>query len=173
MDEVKLKNYVEEGLSISKIASAEGKSKTSVRHWLKKFGLKTNCTIKKHTLIQNCSHCGTLLTENNGYWRKNRQIWNFLCRGCSASNSRDRWENNKKRALDYKGGECQVCGYNKCSDAMEFHHVDPATKDRNMGNMKLRKWEDQKIELDKCILVCSNCHREIHHEDRKSKNLNL
>lgn len=68
----------------------------------------------------------------------------------------------KQRAVDYKGGKCQKCGYSKCLNALEFHHTDPSRKDFTVAG-KRRPWEDLRIELDKCLLLCSNCHRE-HHE---------
>lgn len=69
----------------------------------------------------------------------------------------------KEWALEEKGGFCQICGYNKCSEALEFHHLNPNKKDFNLSDRNLKNnWPDIKKEIDKCILVCSNCHREIH-----------
>lgn len=68
----------------------------------------------------------------------------------------------KEKAVDYKGGKCIICGYNKCVSALDFHHVDANSKDFNVSSNTNRKWEILKEELDKCVLVCSNCHREIH-----------
>jgi hypothetical protein len=63
--------------------------------------------------------------------------------------------------VDYKGGECQLCGYNRCLRALDFHHVDPATKRFHLAGSHNRSWESLRAELDKCLLVCSNCHDEI------------
>lgn len=69
----------------------------------------------------------------------------------------------KNLAIEYKGGKCICCEYNKCTNALEFHHLDPSIKEFNIGkNGATRSWEKVKIELDKCVLLCSNCHREIH-----------
>lgn len=66
-------------------------------------------------------------------------------------------------AVEYKGGKCNSCNYNKCIAALEFHHIDPEQKDFGIGNKGFTKsWDKIKTELDKCILVCANCHREIH-----------
>ena len=65
-------------------------------------------------------------------------------------------------AIEYKGGKCVVCGYNRSVTAMEFHHLDPTQKDFGISSNSNRAWEKIRIELDKCVLVCSNCHREIH-----------
>lgn len=71
---------------------------------------------------------------------------------------------NKERAIEYKGGKCVKCGYNKCNSALEFHHIDPNEKDFSVSQNMNMSWDKIKKELDKCILVCSNCHREIHEE---------
>lgn len=68
----------------------------------------------------------------------------------------------KKLAVEYKGSKCIKCGYDKCIEALEFHHINPNEKSFGISSKGLtRSWEILKIELDKCILVCSNCHREI------------
>lgn len=64
----------------------------------------------------------------------------------------------KRKAIDYKGGKCQICGYDKCVRSLDFHHVDPTKKDFAISEFKNRKIEKLKDELDKCILLCSNCH---------------
>ena len=74
-----------------------------------------------------------------------------------------RRKQNKLLLVEYKGGKCERCGYDKCVAALEFHHLDPTTKEsKNLGTTAAI--EKQKAEADKCILVCANCHREIHHE---------
>ena len=64
------------------------------------------------------------------------------------------------------GGKCTCCGYNGCNSALEFHHLNPNEKDFGFGDYKYTinetRWPDIVKELKKCILVCSNCHREIH-----------
>lgn len=66
-------------------------------------------------------------------------------------------------AVEYKGGACEICGYNKCEIALVFHHLNPTQKDfaLSMGGYT-RSWEKVKKELDKCTLLCSNCHAETH-----------
>lgn len=70
-------------------------------------------------------------------------------------------QRTKKKLVDYKGGCCNICGYNKSIFALEFHHVDPTEKDFNIAG-KSYSFERLVEEVDKCILVCSNCHSEIH-----------
>lgn len=69
--------------------------------------------------------------------------------------------NVKQRLIDYKGGKCQICGYNRCINALEFHHINPKEKDFTISG-GTKSFNTLKLEVDKCILVCSNCHREIH-----------
>jgi len=69
----------------------------------------------------------------------------------------------KEKAVVYKGGKCTICGYNNYYGALEFHHLDPNEKDFSISHDgHCRSWEKVKVELDKCICVCANCHREIH-----------
>lgn len=70
----------------------------------------------------------------------------------------------KLKLVEYKGGECEKCGYNKCVRALEFHHLDPSEKDFTISG-KSWSFERLKDEVDKCILVCSNCHNEIHYNE--------
>ena len=67
----------------------------------------------------------------------------------------------KLKAIEYKGGSCQKCGYNKSPAALVFHHRDTTEKDFNIGS-RVIKWESLKPELDKCDLLCQNCHHELH-----------
>jgi len=65
------------------------------------------------------------------------------------------------KAIAYLGGKCQICGYNKCNAALHFHHIDPQGKDFCISSA-LTSWKRIQRELDKCILLCANCHYETH-----------
>lgn len=85
------------------------------------------------------------------------------CLKCQVEATQKRRNKVKEMAVEYKGGKCSVCGYDRCADALEFHHLDPSKKDFGISSKGYtRSWDKVKEELDKCILVCSNCHREIH-----------
>lgn len=90
----------------------------------------------------------------------------FCSKNCNVKHRVKKWRIElKKKAVAYKGGACIKCGYNKCIWAMDFHHKDRTTKSFGISKDGLtRGWEKVKIELDKCDLVCSNCHREIESE---------
>lgn len=67
----------------------------------------------------------------------------------------------KLKAVEYKGGGCELCGYKKSIRALCFHHIDPTQKDFGIST-GFRKWESLRLELDKCQLLCMNCHAEQH-----------
>lgn len=87
----------------------------------------------------------------------------YRCKQCAADAVIRRRKKLKVKAVEYKGGKCEVCGYNKCIEALHFHHMDPSKKDFGIAAGGLtRSWDRVKKEVEKCILVCSNCHAEIH-----------
>jgi hypothetical protein len=72
--------------------------------------------------------------------------------------------NLKLKAIKYKGGKCIKCGFDSCPTAMAFHHTDPSKKDFNLAAKgTTRSFDKIKKELDKCVLLCLNCHAEEHH----------
>jgi len=91
-----------------------------------------------------------------------RKAYN-LCKACHNRNTIERARENKKLYVEYKGGKCSKCGYNKCMAALDFHHRDPACKDPSFKSIKFWEFDRAKQELDKCDLVCRNCHSEIHY----------
>lgn len=69
----------------------------------------------------------------------------------------------REMAVEYKGGKCEECNYDRCIDALEFHHTDPAEKDFSISQKGYtRSWTRVTEELDKCVMLCANCHREVH-----------
>lgn len=76
-----------------------------------------------------------------------------------------RWRRDtKSRIIMIMGGCCQICSYNKTQTALELHHIDPSKKELSFGSIRAnpKKWNEIFNELLKCILLCANCHREIH-----------
>ena len=72
----------------------------------------------------------------------------------------------KEELVKYKGGKCEICGYDKCLGALDFHHLDPTQKDFAISDSNIYKNLNKlKEEVDKCILVCANCHRELHYNN--------
>ena len=74
----------------------------------------------------------------------------------------------KKEVVEAFGGECQMCGYNKCVDALCFHHTDPSLKE-NSPTKIINQWKTDRsipqLIKEKVLLLCSNCHHEVHSEE--------
>lgn len=68
----------------------------------------------------------------------------------------------KIRMVEAFGGKCGICSYSRCIHALEFHHLNPSEKEFSFGRKWSRAWDTTKAELMKCILLCSNCHKEYH-----------
>lgn len=65
-------------------------------------------------------------------------------------------------AIEYKGGKCIICGYKKYVGALDLHHVNGVKKFTFGDHAYRHNFEEIKAELDRCVLICSNCHREVH-----------
>ena len=83
------------------------------------------------------------------------------CKKCRVKYVTEKRIRIKSKAVSYLGGKCKVCGYSKYQGALEFHHKDPLKKDFIIG-AAIKSWTKLKEELDKCDLLCSNCHKETH-----------
>lgn len=110
-------------------------------------------------MIKNCSKHG-MVHHIDAIISKGKR--GYKCSQCSYEAVKRRRKKLKEMAVAYKGGECTHCGYTACLEALEFHHLDPTQKDFGFGCMNVLGWERIKVELDKCILLCANCHREEH-----------
>ena len=71
-------------------------------------------------------------------------------------------QKRKRDLISLYGGKCSLCGYNKSIKALEFHHIKPQDKKYALGTGNCHKLQDDLTEAKKCLLVCANCHREIH-----------
>jgi hypothetical protein len=67
----------------------------------------------------------------------------------------------KVKLVEHRGGKCILCGYNKCNSSLHFHHIDPNTKEFEVTE-RIRSFEKMKKESDKCVILCANCHGEVH-----------
>jgi len=136
-----LEQLLKQKLSGDKIASKLGCSRSNVEYWERKYGLRPAFGLR-------------------GSGRRTKspeQMAADMTRLAVGHRRR-----LKARAIAYKGGRCTLCGYSRCNAALEFHHLDKATKGFGLAKGgRIRSWESIMKELDKCILVCSNCHREL------------
>src|SRR5215211_1131197 len=84
-----------------------------------------------------------------------------LCNSCQANRRVSRTE-LKRQMVEYKGGRCQVCGYDRCLRSLCFHHLDCKTKGFAFAGSHCLSRASIWQELDKCVLLCQNCHGEVH-----------
>jgi len=77
---------------------------------------------------------------------------------CGSCNTKIRRFRAKSAAIMYLGGECEKCGWHGNQAALQFHHKDSAEKDFTIGNVANKSWDSIKKEMQKCILLCANCH---------------
>lgn len=168
--EQKLKKlFIEEKLSISDCADKLDLSTADIRYYLKKFKIKRNGNnLISNTEIRVCTKCNASKDASEFYYqsyartdRKSRQgSW---CKVCMRGQTVARQRKYKQMAIDYKGGKCEICGYSRYIGALEFHHLDPTQKDFQMSTFSKKPIDELgRKELDKCKLLCANCHREEH-----------
>tara|TARA_B100001094_G_C17548218_1_gene492430 strand:- start:51 stop:446 length:396 start_codon:yes stop_codon:yes gene_type:complete len=110
-----------------------------------------------------CRRCDTIKESSEFYRRRGGTDLSPYCKACTKEQTVQRQRNFKKQCIEYKGGSCQVCGYSGYDGALEFHHLDPEGKDFAISKARLTTFGDKtKKELDKCVLLCSNHHKEVH-----------
>ncbi len=113
--------------------------------------------------MKKCSICKSSKQLGEFHW-KNRKagVLSSVCKVCRGDITRDNYRRVKALCVKYLGGRCKVCDYSRCNAVFDFHHVDPTTKDFAVGSKHLSSFNKVKAELDKCVLLCANCHRETH-----------
>jgi hypothetical protein len=155
MDVEELTKLVDMGLTQRQIAESLGCSHTSVRYWLDKEGLHTSATRAASIEDAPCTKCNRSWPfETYGRMRHCTDCFNA---GRYATN-----RENRHRAIQLCGGKCEVCDYDRCEAALDFHHPDPSKKDPFFQSLFGRSWANIEIEISKCNLLCANCHREAH-----------
>lgn len=74
----------------------------------------------------------------------------------------------KLKLIEYKGGKCERCGYDKpIHSAYAFHHREPDSKDFTVSNWQHCNYKRLLDEVDKCDMLCMNCHAEVHFEEHR------
>ncbi|HTU31371.1 MAG TPA: helix-turn-helix domain-containing protein [Solirubrobacteraceae bacterium] len=160
---------VADGKSIAEIAEAVDLSKSTVRHWVGKYGLRTlnrrgprpqlaAIDARQSGLASVGLTCAVhgeteFVIDARGCYR---------CRRCRVEAVTRRRRRVKATLVEEAGGACLVCGYDRCQAALAFHHLDPLQKRmmvsaQGMGISIARLRE----EADKCVLLCHNCHAEV------------
>lgn len=161
MDIQILKKLVEEGNSSHAIAKKTGKAQTTIRYWLKKYNIK----LQRQAVIcinnkKICTKCQKE-KELEEFYKKEKGLYHTYCKICLNEETILRQQKLKIQAVEYKGGKCEKCGYNNYIGALQFHHINPKEKDFNISRTN-KSFDNIKTELDKCMLLCANCHAEEH-----------
>lgn len=121
------------------------------------FGAGNRKSLIKLSLPPDLSQC--ILCKREYYYNRSKGHMKNKCNSCITNGCKF---NIKQKMLEYKGKVCQKCGYDKCPRSLCFHHVDPKTKSFTLATGRTRSWDKIYKELDKCILLCLNCHGEEH-----------
>lgn len=122
-----------------------------------------------------CANCSIELTDLNSYIKsKERKQFQSYCKPCLLDKQKNRWINRKLWAIELKGGKCFDCKNIYPHFVYDFHHLDPKIKKFTWNKMRLLTKSKILEELEKCILICSNCHRIRHYSSNDySKNSHL
>lgn len=163
-----LEASVAAGKSIAEIAAEVGRSRATVRHWLMRYDLKTDRTVGRSRRAQlrgaiasgaevatlNCRRHGetAFVLDGSG---------SFRCRRCRAEAVSNRRRRVKQLLVAEAGGACQICGYSRNVGALQFHHVDPASKRIEIARGAALAISTLREETAKCVLLCGNCHAEV------------
>ena len=108
------------------------------------------------------------LTAKQQYMQKYRQENKEKLYAADIIRIQERRVKNKLKAIEYLGGKCCDCGIiSKYRGIYDFHHKDPRDKEHDPGSLMHYSWNRISKELDKCILLCANCHRTRHEIEQK------
>ena len=119
------------------------------------FGSSSSVVFAKPPEKRKCALCGK-------EYLYDRKINNNRKKRCHSCCTTTRLKSRQEWCMNQKGGKCAICSYSRCKRSMDFHHLDPYKKGFNIGQNWSKSLDVLKAELEKCILVCSNCHGEIH-----------
>jgi predicted HNH restriction endonuclease len=120
--------------------------------------------------LKHCPYCKENKPKSSFYKKRGIDGASSYCKPCTNAEALLRQRKYKAKCIEYKGGKCEICNYNKFQGALEFHHRDPSQKGFQLS--KAKSWtfnERVKNELDKCQILCSNCHKELHNELDQNK----
>lgn len=164
-----LESLISEGLSTYQIGKKLSKSQTTIRYHLKKYNLKTIIKYENgdvYNIGENkkiCSKCKIIKNLSEFYKKyKGKERLHNCCKNCSNDRVISKMISNKLKMISYKGNCCKNCGLkleNSHYCVFDFHHRDKLVKDKELKSMRSYSWENIIKELDKCDLLCSNCHR--------------
>jgi 5-methylcytosine-specific restriction endonuclease McrA len=162
-----LEPLVMAGLTVTTIASKLGASEQSVRSWITRLGLPQPIEVRRTqvaaalrdgatSVIRTCRRHGETEFALVGSEKRPR------CKHCRSEAVARRRRRVKEILVEEAGGQCVLCGYSRCLNALEFHHRDPTTKEFGVAMRGITRAIDAvRAEAAKCVLLCSNCHAEV------------
>lgn len=156
-----------------KIAVIVGCTDCNIRFRRKKLGVPPakypTWSLEDESLLNSglarCTECGEIKSLSDYYREKDqrrRTGTRRTCKRCDRQRARKQWEDTKRAYIDSLGGKCQYCGYDKCLSPMQFHHVEDDKEFMISRKRSLRNKTIIMAELNKCCLLCSNCHDSFH-----------
>jgi transposase-like protein len=158
-----LEQLIESGLSIRQIAREVDRSATTVRHWLRHYGLRTQPS--RYALRDGTAGAELMRECRIHGWTWFRRIGTatrYRCAECAVETVSNRRRRVKQILVEEAGGSCVACGYDAFTPVLQFHHVDRATKRFHLGREGVtRSLERARAEAAKCVLLCANCHVEV------------
>lgn len=122
-----------------------------------------------------CTNCNNEKLITEFYKKSDRKNGGSMCKKCFNTYCSNRWVKKKIDSIIYKGGSCMDChiSYPEYPYVIfDFHHIEQKTKDVDWSKLRLRSWPNILLELDKCDLLCSNCHRIRHHNEWSQRESN-
>lgn len=119
-------------------------------------GLCQECYKSTFNIERMCIKCSTIKPASEF------TPTSVYCKKCLTKYTNDKWKLLKKKAVEYKGGKCEMCGYISVPAVYDFHHINPKEKEFSIGRVRTLSLEKIIPELEQCMLLCANCHREIH-----------
>jgi transposase-like protein len=166
IDRVLLTEIVACGISIHDTAALFGRSPTTIRHWLARHELTTSAANRRQAGALAASvgdRNPELRCSIHGVTRHvPRGDGTFRCTRCRSEHVAERRRRVKRQLIAEAGGACVLCGYERCAAALQFHHVDPATKSFALSREGVtRSLAKAREEAQKCVLLCANCHAEV------------
>lgn len=163
LSEELLRMLVAEGLSTREIALRVDRSQATVRHWLRRYRLQTDPFRRSAELVVSWTGKHQLLCATHGLTEfRPDSRGTMRCLQCRSAHVVARRRRVKEQLVAEAGGCCVLCGYDRCLRALQFHHIDPATKEFAIGPRGVTySIARARAEAAKCVLLCGNCHAEV------------
>lgn len=166
VDPDRLRVLVKDGASIQEMGEEFNAGRSTIRYWLRKLKLETERSVRlrearaacqedlRRTYLRCARHGHTAFYA--------RPDGGFRCGRCRSEAVAKRRRRVKKKLVDEAGGRCALCGFDEHPAALQFHHVDPSSKAFHLaeGGMT-RGIAKSRAEMQKCVLLCANCHAQV------------